>query len=243
MKVGADIGGSAEGSDTSAAVSTTHAPVRGGAVQRQTDTDSVMEGWLAPGQLHSSESQIGSVPTPVSDTLLSTCCRLSPSSSFLLASPCSGSSALLGDARKGIYVVLLRGSEFNVIPRRPGARLRVGLLERRVGRGRLWCRRVTGRPTCPAPWLPKAMHGEQFESSPRSLSSLSPTSLPSPVGVRARAAGTLPIVPAESPCALVVFVMRLLVEPRSWSRPIMMVPMTLTRPAVPTSSTSATTRS
>ncbi len=88
-----------------------------------------------------------------------------------------------------------------MIPRRPGVRQRAGLLERRVGQGRLWCRRVTGLLTCPAPWLPKAAHGEQLESSPRFLSSTPPTSSSSSAGARERVDGTPPITPLESQCA------------------------------------------
>ncbi len=147
------------------------------------------------------ESRIGGVPTPVSCALPSSRFRLSPLLLVLLAPPRMGSSTLRDDARKGELVDLLSRRELNVIPRRPGVRQRAGLLERRVGQGRLWCRRVTGLLTCPAPWLLKATHGEQLESSPCSLSSPSPTSSSPSAGACARVDGTSPIPPMASRCA------------------------------------------
>ncbi len=62
-----------------------------------------------------------------------------------------------------------------MIPRRLCTRRRAGPPERRVARGRRWCRRVEVLPHLPSPRLPKALRGSRLESSP-SLTSPSTTS-------------------------------------------------------------------
>ncbi len=62
-----------------------------------------------------------------------------------------------------------------MIPRRLCTRRRAESPERRVARGRRWCRRVEVLPHLPSPRLPKALRGSRHESSP-SLTSPSTTS-------------------------------------------------------------------
>jgi hypothetical protein len=86
-----------------------------------------------------------------------------------------------------------------VIPRRPALRRRGELLEPRVARGRLWCRRVDGPP--PVPTLaPSKMcdQGAWHEWAPITLSSplLFPSSL-NRCSVGARASATAPAPPCE----------------------------------------------
>ncbi len=52
-----------------------------------------------------------------------------------------------------------------MIPHRPGPWQRAELLERRVARGRCWCRRVVGLPACPTSRLSKTLREARHECS------------------------------------------------------------------------------
>ncbi len=63
-----------------------------------------------------------------------------------------------------------------MIPRRPCTRRRAELPERRVARGRRWCRRVAGPPSCSSPRPSKMSRGSRHEFPPSLRSSSTPPS-------------------------------------------------------------------
>jgi hypothetical protein len=91
-----------------------------------------------------------------------------------------------------------------MIPRRPSARRRAELPERRVARGRRWCRRVAGPPSCSSSRPSKMSRGSRHEFPPSFCSSSTPPSSSRssfPGGVLRRSSVGL-ILRTESPCAM-----------------------------------------